>query len=123
MTTFQDYYNLTIPDRALDLGMVDVSWHNDAAARMIHKDHLQEFDAQANGEDKDGDMVLTFWCGDSGTAHELGESYRYMVGWEAHDRDTVLGEINTESLDEALDFLEAQVTKRGLSTGRYDATV
>lgn len=103
MTKFKDFYDMPIPQAALDMGFVDMSWHNDAGPRMIHASQL---DTDEHGEVP----VLTFMCGGEHQARELNEGYGYLVYWavygceHADERLTWHG----DSLDDALVVLALQ---------------
>lgn len=99
---FKDFPEITIPQDAIDYGMVDVSWQNDAGPRMIHHSQQKEDNGTAT-------PILTFFCGDDRTKAELG--HQYFVGWATYGMiDTADGRPHYEGddLEAALKFLEGQ---------------
>lgn len=108
MPNFKDFYDMPIPQTALDLGFVDRSWHNDAGPRMIHISQQAQDDW--NDVDGTGTPILTFMCGGEHQAQELGKGHGYLVYWSvygcepASDRPTFC----TDNLDDALLFLALQ---------------
>lgn len=75
MTTFKDWWGLEIPTPLLRLGFKDRSWHNDAAASMMHPT-----------KDVHGNQ-LQLWVGNEDTVLELGEGSMYMAGYVQLDED------------------------------------
>lgn len=99
---FKDFPTIEVPPVALELGMIDVSWHNDAGPRMIH--HTQK--EADNGTET---PILTFFCG--GEMMKAEVDHGYFVGWAAYGyADTGDGRpyYQGDDLEAALKFLEEQ---------------
>lgn len=101
---FKDFYGMDIPQAALDLGFVDMAWHNDAGPRMIHQSQLET-------DEHGAQPVLTFMCGGAHQARELQEGYGYLIYWAVygceHDQERLTW--HGDDLDQALIVLAEQV--------------
>lgn len=96
-------FPIAIPPRALALGMVDVSWHNDAGPRMVHD---SQADIDSAGDER---PILQFFCGGQWMIDEVGHGY--WIGYFAYGCEprNDLPALETDSLDAALAFLETEV--------------
>lgn len=109
MAKFKDFYGMEIPQRALDLGMIDVSWHNDAGPRMIHQSQAQ-LDAE-NDVMGHNTPILTFMCGGEHQARELAEGHGYLIYWAVYGLEPAADHTTfcTDNLEDALIVLAREV--------------
>lgn len=93
---FGEFPSIPVPQRALDLGMTDQAWHNDASARMTHT-------SQAHVDDED--LLINLWVGDDSTKEDLGYKYQVdrSIGWNGEEETFCY---TGDDLNAALDVLE-----------------
>jgi hypothetical protein len=93
---FRDFRRIEIPPRALDLGMVDCSYHNDASALMIHRCEMEAFQNEG--------CVMHLWIGDAISRADVGHQYAVSLSFPNTESEREL--YNGNDLDAALDVLE-----------------
>ena len=100
---FNEFPEIEIPQALLDLGFIDISWHNDAGARMIHK-------AQENyGGTK---PIFTIFIGDDATQEEVGQKHLCGLWIDGSYEEDPEFNYSGDDLDEIISRAKLFIEKR-----------